>query len=134
MQEVTNEVIHGQTCTGFEVSRDGARFRLQLVDSDGRRVALELPTASLDSLMKALPEIQQVALPRERGNDALRVIRRPQAWSLERDMANESLLLVLVTAEGFEWCFHLDDAEVFKMANDLRDERAVTLPAPEWQQ
>ena len=93
-------------------------------------LSLELPTATLESLIRTLPEIQQVALPRERGNKALRVIRRPEAWSLERDLADESLLLVLATGDGYEWCFHLDDAEVFKMANSLRDERAVTLPEP----
>jgi hypothetical protein len=49
-------------------------------------------------------------------------------------MADESLLLVLVTSDGFEWCFHLDDAEVFKMAEYLRDERAVTLPVPDIRQ
>lgn len=128
------EVIQGQSCTGFQVSQDGARFRLRLADSEGQAVTLEFPIASLKSLMKTLPEIQQVALPRERGNGALRVIRRPEAWSLERDMENESLLLVFVTSEGFEWCFHLDDKEVFKMARFLGDERAVTLPVPDWQQ
>jgi hypothetical protein len=128
------EVIQGHACMGFDVSRDGTRFRLQLIDNEGRVVALEFPIASLASLIKTLPEIQQVALPRERGNNALRVIRRPEAWSLERDMADESLLLVLVTSDGFEWCFHLDDAEVFKMANYLRDERAITLPVPDMRQ
>ena len=125
-----DDVIHGQACTGFDVSRDGTHFRLQLIDNEGQAVTLELPTASLESLIRTLPEIQQVALPRERGNKALRVIRRPEAWSLERDLADESLLLVLATGDGYEWCFHLDDAEVFKMANSLRDERAVTLPEP----
>jgi hypothetical protein len=129
-----DEVIQGQTCTGFDVSQDGTRFRLQLIDNEGRMRALEFPTASLESLMKTLPEIQQVALPRKRGNQALRVIRRPEAWSLERDMADESLVLVLVTSDGFEWCFHLADAEVFKMAKSLREERAVTLPASDIRQ
>jgi len=124
------EVIQGHTCTGFEVSTDGARFRLRLIDNEGRAVALEFPIASLASLMKTLPEIQQVALPRGRGNNALRVIRRPDAWSLERDLTDEALVLIFATSDGFEWCFHLDDAEVFKMANYLRDERAITLPAP----
>lgn len=127
---MTEKVIQGESCTGFMVSQDGARFRLQLTDNDGRDLAIELPTANLKSLMKALPEIQQVALPRERGNNALRVIRRPEAWSLERDNIDDSLLLVLITSEGFEWCFHLDDTEVFKMAQYLGEERAVTLPAP----
>jgi hypothetical protein len=127
-------VIQGHACTGFDVSRDGERFRLQLLDGDGRQLALELPIAGLEALIKLLPEIQQVALPRERGNRALRVIRRPQAWSLELDMADESLLLVLVTGDGLEWCFQLDDAEVFRMANILRDERAVTLAAPDTRQ
>ncbi|MBI3529510.1 MAG: hypothetical protein HY067_16280 [Betaproteobacteria bacterium] len=129
-----HEVIQGQVCTGFEVSRDGTRFRLQLIDNEGRALALEFPTASLDSLMRVLPEIQQVALPRGRGNKALRIIRSPEAWSLERDLADDSLLLVLITSGGFEWCFHLDDVEVFKMATYLRDERAVTLPAPDIRQ
>jgi hypothetical protein len=131
---MTEAVIQGEACTGFKVSRDGARFRLQLIDSGGRAFTLEFPTTCLESLMKTLPEIQQVALSRERGNNSLRVVRRPEAWSLERDMADESLVLVLVTGEGFEWCFHLDNVELFKMANYLGEERAVTLPAPEWQQ
>ena len=84
-----DDVIHGQACTVFDVSRDGTHFRLQLIDNEGRAVTLELPTASLGSLIRTLPEIQQVALPRERGNKALRVIRRPEAWSLERDLADE---------------------------------------------
>src|ERR1700680_414750 len=129
-----DEVIHGQSCTGFEVSQDGARFRLHLTGNGGRVLALDFPTAILDSLMKTLPEIQLVALPRERGNNTLRLIRRPEAWSLERDMADESLLLVLVTSGGFEWCFHLDDAAFFKRADYLRDARAVTLPAPDVRQ
>ena len=124
-----DEVTHGQVCTGFDVSPDGKRFRLQLVDQEGQPFMVEFPAAGLASLMKTLPEIQQVTLPRLRGNNALRVIRRPEAWALERDMADESLLLVLI-ADGVEWCFNLDDEEVFKMASYLRDERAVTLPAP----
>ena len=129
-----DDVIQGQACTGFDVSQDGARFRLELLDSDGKPLAVEFPTAVLESLIRVLPAIQQVALLRERGNRALRVIRRPDAWSLERDLADDSLLLVLVTNDGFEWCFQLDDAEVFKMATFLREERAVTLPAPDARQ
>ena len=129
-----DEVIQGHACTGFDVSRDGERFRLQLRDGSGKELALELPTSGLESLIRLLPEIQQVALPRKRGNKALRVIRRPQAWALERDMADESLILVLVTGDGLEWCFQLDDAEVFRMAKMLRDERAVTLAAPDIRQ
>jgi hypothetical protein len=129
-----DDVIQGQACTGFDVSQNGARFRLELLDSNGKPLAVEFPTAVLESLIRVLPAIQQVALPRERGNRALRVIRRPDAWSLERDLADESLLLVLVTNDGFEWCFQLDDAEVFKMASFLREERAVTLPAPDIRQ
>lgn len=115
-----DEVIQGQACTGFDVSPDGKRFRLQLVDQEGQPFMVEFPAAGLASLMKTLPEIQQVTMPRQRGNNVLRVIRRPEAWALERDMADESLLLVLV-AGGLEWCFHLDDEEVFKMASYLRD-------------
>jgi hypothetical protein len=129
-----DDVIQGQACTGFDVSQNGARFRLELLDSNGKPLAVEFPTAVLESLIRVLPAIQQVALPRERGNRALRVIRRPDAWSLERDLADDSLLLVLVTNDGFEWCFQLDDAEVFKMASFLREERAVTLPAPDIRQ
>src|SRR6267378_2433883 len=127
---MTEEVMQGQACTGFKVSRDGARFRLKLIDKEGLAFTLEFPTACLEFLMKTLPEIQQLALPRERGNNTLKVVRRPEAWSLERDMADESLILIFVTGEGIEWCFHLDDAELFKMANYLREERAVTLPVP----
>ncbi|HKB83853.1 MAG TPA: hypothetical protein VKD04_11690 [Burkholderiales bacterium] len=84
--------------------------------------------------MKAVPEIQQVALPRANGDSSLRVMRDPVAWSIERDMTDESLVLVMITAEGFEWCFNLADAEIFRMAECLRDERTVTLPAPEMRQ
>jgi len=45
-------------------------------------------------------------------------------------LTDESPILLFTTSNGFEWCFHLDDAEVFKMADVLRDERATTLPAP----
>jgi len=61
----------------------------------------------------------------------------PAAGSAEaspRQLAAAGGRVVFVTSEGFEWCFHLDDTEVFKMAGFLRDERAVTLPVPDWQQ
>lgn len=91
---------------------------------------VELPVAALKSLMKVLPEVQQRALPRAQGNSALRVVRQAASWSLERDMADDALTLILLTAEGFEWCFTLADADVFRMAECLREERTVTLPTP----
>lgn len=127
---VVPDMIRMEICTGFLVSADGSRFRLQMLDSVDRACMLELPVANLNSLMKALPEVQQTALPRAGGNNALRVVRKAVTWSLERDMADDALTLVLLTADGFEWCFTLADADVFRMAECLREERTVTLPTP----
>lgn len=124
------EVVHAEGCQGFLVSADGSRIRLELSRSSGRSLLLELPAEGLFSLMKVMAEAQQRALPRGGGNDALRVIRQPVTWSLERDMADETLTLVFVTQDGFEWCFSLADSELFRMAECLREERTVTLPAP----
>lgn len=74
------------------------------LSQSGRDWALELPTDGIRSLMKVLAEAQQRALPRAGGNPALRVVRKPVTWSLERDMADEGLALVLFTEDGFEWC------------------------------
>ena len=57
-------------------------------------------------------------------------MRQPVAWSLERDLADQPLTLVLATRDGFEWCFGLADADLFRMADALREERAVTMAAP----
>jgi hypothetical protein len=127
---VTADVAQMKACSGFSISPDGSCFRLRMVNSDDRDCVLELPLAGLASLMKVLPEVQQAVLPRAGGNESLRVVRRAAAWSLERDMADDALTLVLLTTEGFEWCFTLADADVFRMAECLRDERAVTLPTP----
>jgi hypothetical protein len=131
---MTAEVLQAETCAGFAVAPDGSRFRLRFARPGQRDCILELPVSGLTSLMKVLPEIQQFALPRARGDDSLRVMRQPVGWSLERDMIDESLVLVLITDEGFEWCFNLSEAEVFKMASYLRDERMSTLAAPDLRQ
>ena len=55
-------------------------------------------------------------------------MRDTVSWSLERDLIDESLALILVTGEGFEWCFNLSESEIFSMAAFLRDERMTTLP------
>lgn len=128
------DVLQAETCAGFAVSADGSRFRLRLARSGNADCFVELPVSGLASLVKALPEIQQIALPRTQGNTSLRVMRDPVAWTIERDMTDESLVLVLVTDEGFEWCFNLADGEIFKMAAFLRDERMTTLPAPDLRQ
>ncbi len=126
-------VVCADACDGAQISRDGSRVRLEF-SSGTKNWALELPVGGLASLMKVLAETQQRALPRASGNPALRVVRRPVTWSLERDMADDTLALVLVTADGFEWCFSLADAEVFRMAKCLGEERAVTLPASDCRQ
>lgn len=123
------EVVRMESCTGFLVSADGQRFRLQLQDSGDRSCLVELPVSALTALIKALPEIQQTALPRTGSGHSMRIVRQAASWSLERDMADDALTLVLLTAEGFEWCFTLADSDVFRMAECLREERTVTLPA-----
>ncbi|HEX4985177.1 MAG TPA: hypothetical protein VFV71_03805 [Burkholderiales bacterium] len=127
---MTREVVRAQACTGFAVSPDGSRFRLHFDLAGERDCALDLPVSELAPLMRLMPQIQQIALPQRRGDASLRVMRTPVSWSLERDMTDESLALVLVTDDGFEWCFQLGDAEIFRMAEFLRDERMTTLPAP----
>jgi hypothetical protein len=125
-----DDLVKAEACAGFSVSPDGSRFRLRLARSGTVDCVVELPVAGLASLVRTLPEIQQVALPRALGDGSLRVMRDPIAWSIERDMTDESLVLVLVTDEGYEWCFQLADAEIFKMASFLKDERMTTLPPP----
>ena len=129
-QAALPEVVQVESCSGFLVSADGRRFRLEMQDATDRTCMVELPVAALNSLMKVLPEVQQRALPRASGNSALRVVRQAASWSLERDIADDALTLVLQTAEGYEWCFTLADTDVFSMAECLREERTVTLPAP----
>ena len=128
------DVLQAEGCAGFAVSPDGSRFRLRFAQAGAPDCMLELPVSGLASLMKALPEIQQIALPRASGDRSLRVMRDPVGWSMERDMTDESLVLVLVTSEGFEWCFNLADEAIFKMASYLSDERMSTLPAPDLRQ
>jgi len=128
------EVVQADACLGFLVSSDGSRVRLELSRVSGEPWLLELPASGVASLLKSAAEAQQKAIPREAGKAHFRVVRRPVNWSLERDMADDVLTLVLVTADGFEWCFSLADEEVLRMAECLRDERMVTVPAPPaWQ-
>lgn len=121
-------VVQADACDGFAVSPDGSSFRLVFSGQGATHCILEMPVAGIASLMKILPEVQQIALPQSRGNASLRVIRSPSSWSLERDLSDESLALVLVTDDGFEWCFALADEEIFRMAELLREERLTTLP------
>jgi len=121
-------VEHADLCQGFLVSADGARIRLEFGCDHSPPWLLELPVSGIASLMKAAAEAQQAALPRNAGRDNLRVVRQPTTWSLERDLADDSLTLVFVTADGFQWCFRLADRELFRMAECLRDDLAVALP------
>lgn len=131
---MTAEVVRAQACTGFAISPDGSYFRLYLAQPGDADRVLELPVSGLSSLLKILPEVQQIALPQQQGNAALRVMRDTVSWSLERDLIDESLVLILVTAEGFEWCFNLSESEIFRMAECLRDERMTTLPPSDTRQ
>ena len=125
---MTVEVVRATSCSGFAVSPDGSHFRLYLAKPGGADQVLELPISGLASLLKVLPEVQQIALPQRQGDPSLRVMRDTVSWSLERDLVDESLALVLVTSDGFEWCFNLSESEVFRMAESLREERMTTLP------
>jgi hypothetical protein len=131
---MTAEVVRAHACTGFAISPDGSYFRLYLAQSGDADRVLELPVSGLNSLLKILPEVQQIALPQRQGNASLRVMRDTVYWSLERDLVDESLALVLVTTEGFEWCFNFSESEIFRMAESLRDECMTTLPPSNTQQ
>ncbi len=109
-------LIEAASLTTCEVSDDGRDVRLNLLDREGRAVAVTLPLACVSSLIMTLPAIQTQALRAAHADPSLRVAYPAERWALERSDDAGCLLLTLITPDGFQVCFSLHSEALADMA------------------
>ncbi len=109
-------LIEVTSLTTCEVSDDGQDVRLNLLDRNGRAVAVTLSLACVSSLIMTLPAIQTQALRAAHADPSLRVAYPAERWALERSDAAGCLLLTLSTPDGFQVCFSLHSEALADMA------------------
>ena len=109
-------LIEATSLTVCEVSDDGQAVRLNLLDREGRAVAVTLPLACVSSLIMTLPAIQTQALRTAHADPSLRVAYPAERWALERSDEGGCLLLTLSTPDGFQVCFSLHSGALADMA------------------
>jgi len=97
--------------TTCEVSGDGTRIQLDMVDEEGQQVTLELRAALATPLILTLPRLMEQCLQRLHG-DATRLVFPMGRWALEAATEADAFILSLETPDGFRVAFavSMDDA------------------------
>src|SRR5690606_30063102 len=103
---------------------DGTFARLNLIDAQGQRAAIELPVDCIEQLIMTLPRILGDAL-RIRFRDNSYLLAFPLGeWRLERAEPGGKLVLTLGTPDGFAVSFSVEPADIERI-----QEAACKVPA-----
>lgn len=119
-------IIRAGSLTTFEVSTDGTKVRLNLLDERGNPAALELPAECMNQLLMTLPRIIQMALRRNQQDDSLRLVYPMEAFRLEAGDVDEHgvqrYILTLQTQGQFEISFAIKDNALGRVAQTIIDQ------------
>ncbi len=97
--------FRSERLTTCRVAADGGDIGLELVDSSGAVVRLELPVEQAESLIMTLPQLLACALRQRTGNQDARYVFGLGEWAIESAKAQACLIATLKTPDGFEVCF-----------------------------
>jgi hypothetical protein len=127
--------IRSSRLTTCRVAPDGATVGLELIDSSGSTVTIELPFDQAEAVVMTLPTLLTQALRQQTGDDDARYVFGLGEWSLENAKGQACLIATLKTTDGFEVSFGIPFDACRSLGWNLYQgaERAVAArpPAPE---
>ena len=97
--------IRSSRLTTCRVAPDGATVGLELIDSSGSTVTVELPFDQAEAVVMTLPTLLTQALRQQTGVDDARYVFGLGEWSLENAKGQACLIATLKTTDGFEVSF-----------------------------
>jgi hypothetical protein len=125
----TKAAIEEQRMTGWGVLGGGTHIGLAFLWPNGSTSSVALSVDTVSSLLMTLPRMLQSALDARFPDGSLRVVQRLERWKLERNAANDSLILVLGTSDGFEVAFSVDRQDADVLGAELHSIPSVREPA-----
>src|ERR1700730_3455913 len=99
-----NKIDIGSLST-CQVSSDGQWIRLNVHDTHGSPVQLNLTSNSAQQLLMTLPRLLTRALQTQHADDSLRAVFPLSDWRLETAARSRHLILTMKTPDGFEVAF-----------------------------
>ena len=123
-------LIEGEEVTAFEVTPDGAYFRLNFRDSEGKAGAISLPSECLNQLVLTMPCIAAEALQKRYHDSSLRLVYPLSSWSLATTGDdNPQLILTLGTPEGFQIAFAIAKREIARFTATMHHHMDTLSPS-----
>jgi hypothetical protein len=118
--------IEGQELTSWGVLPGGTQISLDLVSIDGGAHRIILPVEVLSGLLMTLPRMLQSALDERFPGGSFRIVQWLAKWQLERQAAEDGLILKLGTQDGFEVAFALSNEHAGALGGALLDAECET--------
>jgi hypothetical protein len=87
------------------ILQDGQGVSLNLIDSAGNDVCVELPFYQAEAVAMTLPSLLTRAVKALTGNASARYVFDLDRWVIERPKEHDGLLLTLSTPDGFQVSF-----------------------------
>jgi hypothetical protein len=111
--------IEAAALTSVEVDAEGRFVSIGVKATDGARHAVRLAADSVGILIMTLPKAMQMLLRQQMRDPTLRYVFRLGRWHVDEATTPGTRLLTLSTADGFEACFSLSEADADRLAKRL---------------
>ena len=108
--------LQASRLTNCSVAADGTSVALGVADTDGREVAVVLPTECLKALIMTLPELMSRALRLRHRDPGLRLVYPAASWEIESSTEPATLILTLRTPDNFHVSFAVAAGDLQLMA------------------
>jgi hypothetical protein len=115
-----NEIDVGSLGT-CQISSDGHWIRLNLRDTRGNPVPLNLTLSSVQQLLMRLPRLLSRAFQAQYADASMRAVFPLSDWRLETGARSENFILTMTTPDGFEVSFSIGARALAQIASAVED-------------
>jgi len=116
-----------QELTTYQIAPDGSSTRLNMLNSDGKEVAVIVQMESVKQLALTMPKIMTETLRKACGNPSLRLVHNVEKWAIERN-EKDGLILTFKTPDNFEVSFSVADKDLTSIAEAMVDYEIEAYP------
>jgi hypothetical protein len=99
-----SRTITSSQLTTCSLVKEGRAIRLEFLDSEEQRVAVEFPFDQAESIVMTLPQMLSKALQQHTRSPSSRYVFTLGRWSIER-CDEKSLIVTMSTVDGFQVSF-----------------------------
>jgi hypothetical protein len=121
----TRSQVEISSMKGSRLSSAGDYVQLDFEDVNGRELSWTLTASCVQQLIMTLPHLLSGALARRHGSSAVRAVFPLGEWRLEVAGQWNTLLLTLMTRDGFEVCFSLNTETIAQMTSSIEKHRWI---------